>query len=159
MKALIFSLLIGMITCFLEGPLVIIWILSLGLESPLTMLLIWSIFFALRAGKASLILRTSNMLADILVAWAYNLARLMFPTWFLFSAEGFLLWKYLEMTLTSFFDLTRRGDGGETLLIVMGTDFSCSLLLLVVVRMILGENFDTIFSLSDLVLLSVRKKS
>ena len=63
-----FSLLIGMITCFLEGLLVIVWILGLGFEIPLTMLLTWSIFFALRAGKVSLILRTSDVLALVLVA-------------------------------------------------------------------------------------------
>jgi len=73
----------------------------------------------------------------------------------MFSAKGFLFWKYLEMTLTSFFDLTGRGGGGETLSIVTGTGLGCSLLFLVAVRTVLVENLDVIFSLNDLDLLSV----
>ena len=155
MKALLFSLLIGIITCFLEGPLVVIWILNLGLGLPLTMLFTWSILFALRAGKASLILSTFNILADILVACVYDLTGLLFPTWFMFSAKGFLFWKYLEITLTSFFDLTGRWGGRGTLSIVTGTGLGCSLLFLVAVRTVLVENLDVIFSLNDLDLLSV----
>ena len=68
-----FSLLIGMITCFLDGPLVVIWILGFGLDNPLTMLLIWSIFSTLRVGTVFLSLRTSAVLTVGFVAWAYNL--------------------------------------------------------------------------------------
>ena len=125
MKALMFFLLIGMITYFLEGPLVVIWILSLGFEIPLTMLLTWSIFFALRARKVSLILRTSDVLALVLVAWAYDLAGLLLPFLFLLSAKGFLLWKYLEIVFTFFLDLAGRGGRGGFLLMVTGTSFAC----------------------------------
>jgi len=63
--------------------------------------------------------------------------------------------KYLEMMLTSFFDLTRRGGSRRTLSIVTGTGLGCSLLFLVTVRTVLAKNLDAIFSLSDLDLLSV----
>ena len=155
MKLLLFSLLIGTITCFLEGPLVIIWIHGLGFRLPLMILLTWSIFFALRARNASLILRTSNVLADGLVACAYDLAGLLFLIGFLVLAKYFLLWKYLEMMLTSLFDLAGRRDSGETLLIVTSTDFGISLLFLLVDGVILGVNFEAIFTLRVVVLLSV----
>jgi len=95
------------------------------------------------------------VLADGLVAYAYNLAGLLFLISFLVSTEGFLLWKYLEMTLTSLFDLTGRGGSGGTLSIVTSTDFGIFLLFLLVVRAILGENLEAIFALSVVVLLSV----
>ena len=119
------------------------------------MLLTWLIFFALRAGNASLILRTSEVLADSLVAYVYDLAGLLFLIGFLVSTKGFLLWKYLEMMLTSLFDLTGRGGGRRTLSIVTGTDFGISLLFLLVVGVILGEDLEAIFALSVIVLLSV----
>jgi len=56
------SLLIGIMTCFLDGPLVVIWILGFGLDDPLMILLTWSIFSAFRVGKVFLILRTSAVL-------------------------------------------------------------------------------------------------
>jgi len=40
MKLEILSLSMGMMTCFIEGPFVVIWMQGLGLELPLTMLLI-----------------------------------------------------------------------------------------------------------------------
>ena len=64
MKVLIFSPLIGIITCFLDGPLVVILIRGFGSFWPLTMLLTWLIFLALRDGKVSLILSTSDVLID-----------------------------------------------------------------------------------------------
>ena len=155
LKLLLLSLLIGTITCFLEGPWVIIWIHGLGFGLSLTMLLTWLIFFALRAGNTSLILRTSKVLADGLVAYVYDLAGLLFPIGFLVLTESFLLWKYLEMTLTSLFDLTGRGGSRGTLSIVTSIDFSISLLFLLVVGVILGENLEAIFALSVIVLLSV----
>ena len=95
------------------------------------------------------------MLADSLVAYAYDLAGLLFLIGFLVSTEGFLLWKYLEMTLTSLFNLTKREDSGGTLSIVTSMDFGIFLLFLLVVRAILGENLEAIFALSVIVLLSV----
>jgi len=68
----IFLLLIGMITCFLDGPLVVIWIYGLALGLPLTMFWIWLIFFVLRAGKVSLILMTSDVLVLCLEAYTYE---------------------------------------------------------------------------------------
>jgi len=95
------------------------------------------------------------VLADGLVACAYDLAELLFLISFLVLTEGFLLWKYLEMTLTSLFDLTGRGGGREILSIVTSMDFGISLLFLLVVGAILGENLEAIFALSVIVLLSV----
>jgi len=95
------------------------------------------------------------VLADGLVAYAYDLAELLFPIGILVLTEGFLLWKYLEMMLTSLFDLTKRGGSGETLSIVAGTDFGISLLFLLAVRAILEENLEAIFALRVVVLLSV----
>jgi len=68
MKLLLFSLLIGIITCFLDGPLVVILAHGFGLGWPLTMLFTWSIFLALRDGKVSFILNTSDVLIDSLEA-------------------------------------------------------------------------------------------
>ena len=79
----------------------------------------------------------------------------LFPTRFLFSAESFLFWKYLEITLTSLFDLTGRGGGGGTLSIVTGTVLVVFLLLLLLLRAILGVNLDAIFALRVVDLLSV----
>ena len=95
------------------------------------------------------------MLTDGLVACAYDLVGLLFPIGFLVSTKGFLLWKYLEMSLTSLFDLTGRGDSRETLSIVAGTDFGVFLLFFLVVGAILEENLEAIFTLRVIVLLSV----
>ena len=54
MNLLILSFTIGMITCFLEGPLVVIWMQGLGLEGPLMMLLIWSISLAIKIEESKL---------------------------------------------------------------------------------------------------------
>jgi len=58
----LFLLLIGMMICFLDGPLVVIWIQGFTLGLPLTILLIWSILFTPRDRKASLILMISEVL-------------------------------------------------------------------------------------------------
>ena len=62
MNISMFSLLIGIITCFLNSPLVVIWILGFGLDDPLMILLTWSIFSAFRVGNVFLILKTSAVL-------------------------------------------------------------------------------------------------
>ena len=72
MNFVIFLLLIGMITCFLDSLLVIIWICDLALRLLLTMFWIWLIFFVLRAGKAFLILMTSDVLVLCLEAYIYD---------------------------------------------------------------------------------------
>ena len=61
-NVLMLSLLIRIMTCFLDGSLVVIWILGFGLDDPLTILLTWSIFSAFRVGKVFLILRTLAVL-------------------------------------------------------------------------------------------------
>jgi len=78
---------------------------------------------------------------------------------FLASTEGLLFWKYLDMILTSLFDFAGRGGSGGTLLIVTRTGLFVSLLFLLVVGVILGENLDEIFALSVEVLLSVYNES
>ena len=56
MNLLMLTFAIGMITYFLEGPLVVIWIWGLGFKDPLMMLLIWSISLAPANRNVSLIL-------------------------------------------------------------------------------------------------------
>ena len=123
------------------------------------MLLTWSIFWALKNGKISLILSTSDVLMDILEAWAYDLPELLLLPWFLFSTIDFLEWKYLEMMLTSFLVLAGRGGSGGTLLIVTGTDFAIFFLLPLLEGMVLGVNFEEILALRVLDFWSVYKKS
>ena len=67
------------------------------------------------------------------------------------STVDFFDWKYLEMTLISFLDLASRGGRGRALLIVTGTDFAISFLLLPLVGIVLRVNFEDIFNLSVLV--------
>ena len=68
--------LIGIITYFLDGPFVVILMHGLGLVEPLTILLTWSIFCALREGNVSLIFRTSEVLTEVFKAPAYDLPEL-----------------------------------------------------------------------------------
>ena len=153
-----FSLLIGMITCFLDGPLVVIWILGFGLDNPLTMLLIWSIFSTLRVGNVFLILRTSAVLTVGFEAWAYDL--LGFDLSLDLSFEGLLFLKYFEIVLTSLAILAGSGGEGGTLSIEVGTGLGTILLVFVFEEgVIFGVNFVEIFSLSVMVLLLVCKES
>ena len=123
------------------------------------MLLTCLIFLASRVGNTSLILRMSVVETGDLEAWAYDLVELE-PSFFLLLVEGFLFWKYLDIVFTSFMDLGGRGGGGETLSREMGADLGIFLLFFyALVRVILGENLDAIFSLRVLNLLSVRKES
>ena len=75
------------------------------------------------------------------------------------STIDFFGWKYLEMMLISFLDLAGRGGRGGALLIVTGTDFGNSFLLLPLVWIDLGVNFEDIFDLSVLVFWSVYNAS
>ena len=59
---MILSLPIGIMTCFLDGPFVVIWMQDFGLKDPLTMLVIWLIFSTPIDGNVSLILITSDVL-------------------------------------------------------------------------------------------------
>ena len=156
---MIFSLLIGIMTCFLDGPLVVILICGLGLFWPLTILFTWSILWALRDRNISLIFKTSDVLIEVLEAWAYDFLELVLLPWTLFLTVDFLGWKYLEMTLTSFLVLARRGGSGGTLLIVTGTGFTISFLLLLLGGFDLRVNFTEIFVLSVLDFWSVYRTS
>ena len=103
MNFVIFLLLIRMITYFLDGLLVIIWICSLALGMLLTMFWIWLIFFILKAGKVSLILTTSDVLVLCLEVYIYDF-------WGCFVTLASLIFlKYLEIWLTSFGNLTEIG--------------------------------------------------
>ena len=154
MKDETFSVLMGMMTCFLEELFVVILIRGLGLFCPLMILFTWSIFFALRERNASLIFKMSDVFAEGLVAWAYDFSG--FPLGVLFSSNWFFDWKYLGMVLIPFFGLVDKGGrGGGALLMVTGLDFGISLLPLLLARGILRVNFDEIFDLSVLVLWSV----
>ena len=64
-------------TCFLDGPLVVILICGLGLFWPLTILFTWSILWALRDRNISLIFKTSDVLIEVLEAWAYDFPELV----------------------------------------------------------------------------------
>jgi len=122
------SLLIGMMICFLDRPLVVILMRGFGLLCPLTMLFTWSILLAFRDGNASLIFKTSDVLTELLVAWAYDLGVDLLGGFLALLPEGFLAWKYLEMTFISFLDLAGRGGRGGALLIVTGNDLGASFL-------------------------------
>jgi len=96
MKLAVLFLFIGMITCFLDGPLVIIWMQGLGLSPPLITFCIWLIFFASRAGNTSFILITSSIWEVGLEVCAYDL-RIGLTT-----GVGLRFLKYLEIWLTFF---------------------------------------------------------
>ena len=59
----------------------------------------------------------------------YDFPELVLLPWTLFLTIDFLGWKYLEMTLTSFFVLAGRSGSGRALLIVTGIGFAISFLL------------------------------
>lgn len=77
----------------------------------------------------------------------------------LFSTVGFLDLKYLEITLTYFFDLARRGGSGGILLMVARTGLAISFLLPLLEGTILRVNFEEILTLKVLVFLSVLRES
>ena len=155
MKDEMFSLLMGMITCFLDGPLVVIIIRGLGLFWPLTMLFTWSTFCALSDGNVSLIFSTSDVLTGGLETCAYDFPGLALLPLAVFSTDNFLGWKYLEIILISFLVLAGRGGEGRTLLIVTGTNFAMSFLLLLCCGIVLRVNFGETLALKVLALLSV----
>ena len=61
MKLVVLFLFIRIITCFLNGPLVVIWMWSLGLSLLLTMFCIWSVFFTLKVENMFFILMTFSI--------------------------------------------------------------------------------------------------
>ena len=70
------------------------------------------------------------MFAEGLVAWVYKTEGFFV---FLASLKDLLFWKYLEMTLTSLFDLAKREGSGGTFSIKIRIGLDTSLLLLLLV--------------------------
>ena len=162
MKDEMFPELIGIMICFLEGPLVVDWSWGFCWFFPLTMLLTWSIFFAFKVGNNSLIFSISEVEIFVLDAWAYDwvfweLEELV-PLFFL-EFSVFLVWKYFEITFISSLDFAGRGGEGGALLIVTGTDLGESFLELPFVEGMRGVNFKEIFALRVLVFWSVYNAS
>ena len=147
MNFILLLLLIVIITCFLDGPFIVIWICDFGFEVPLTILLIWSIFFAPIDRNISLILITSDVLIFCFKAWVYNFGG------YLVILAGLLLLKNLEITLIFFWDLVEIGGG--ILFIFTRDGLLISLLFLPVAGWLFGVNLATFFLLRKLDCLSV----
>ena len=144
-------LLIGIIICFLDSSLVIIWIHSLVFGLLLTILWIWSIFLASRAGKFSLILMILDVLIFCLETYMYNFRDC------LETLTSLMFLKYLEIWLTFFCDLA--GIGGGVFLILTRVGLLIDLLLLLDGARIIEVNFAKIFCLSKFKFLSAISKS
>ena len=123
------------------------------------MLFTWSILYVFNVENASLIFRTSEVLAEGLEACMYDLPLWSLEGCLLFSPEGFLVWKYLEMTLISFLVLAGSGGRGGALLIVTELGLGISFLVLLFDEGILGVNFTEILDLRVLVFRLVCKPS
>ena len=123
------------------------------------MLFIWSILLAFKVGNVSLIFKMSDVVADVLEAWAYDLPFWVLEGPMLLLIEDFLERKYLEMVLISFLDLARRGGRGGALLTEMGFDLGVSFLELLLGEGVRGENFEAILDLRMFVFWSVNKAS
>ena len=95
------------------------------------------------------------MLTESLETYAYDFPGLALLPLAVFSTDNFLGWKYLKMILISFLVLARREKGGGILLIVTGTDFAMSFLLLLCCGIVFRVNFDKTLALRVLALLSV----
>ena len=78
---------------------------------------------------------------DLLVGVLVDLSLLLF--------EGFLGWKYLEITFISFLDLARSGGRGGALLIVMGVSLEMSFFELPLEGGVHGVNFEAILALRE----------
>ena len=146
MNFILLSLLMRIIMCFLDRPFIVIWMYGFSFKMPLTILLIWSIFFVPIDGNVSLILMISNVLIFCFEAWAYNFRGC------LVVLASLLLLKNLEITLTFFWDLAGIGRG--ILSIFVGDGLLISLLFLLVVGWIFGVNLAKIFLLRELDCLS-----
>ena len=121
-KLFLLVLFIGTITYFLNISLVVILICSLGLLLLLIICWMLLMFFALRVGKASLILRTLSVLLSTLEACPYNIY------WLKFAQDSTFVLKNFEILLTSLGILV--GIGGSSLSILAGLSVSLSLGLL-----------------------------
>ena len=147
MNFILLLLLMGIITCFLNRPFIVIWIYGFSFEVSLMILLIWSIFFVPIDRNIFLILMTLDVLIFYFEAWVYNFRGC------LVILASLLLLKNLEITLTSFRDLV--GIGREILSIFTRDGLLISLLFLPVAGWIFEVNLATIFLLRELDCLSV----
>ena len=131
-----------------EESFVVMLILGLDLLLLLMIFCIFSILFALRFRKASLILRISLVLLLDFEAWAYNFPLLAFA-W-----AGPTILKYLEIFLG---DLA--GIGRESLSMLIDLSIFFSPFFLVLTRFILMVYLNDTFCLKELLSLSVINKS
>ena len=134
---MILSPFIGMITCFLNGLLIVILIQDLGFSLPLMIFCTWLILLALRDGNVSLILMTSSVWLTGFEAWAYNLVR------YLLTGITFRFLKYLEISLTFLDNLAEIGKGSFSML--TGTFLFLSVLLPLITGFTLKVNFEMTF--------------
>ena len=146
MNFIILSPFIGIIICFLDGPLVVIWIQGLGLGLPLMIFWTWSILLTPRDSKAFFILMTSSVWLEGLEACAYDLLPV------LLTGACFIFLKNLEIWLTSLDNFTEIK--GRSFLILIGTNLYLLVLLLLTMGFTLGVNFDATFCLKVIKLLS-----
>ena len=117
-KLVLLSLFIGTMTCFLDGPFIVMIILGLDLPSSLMIFCIFFIFFAWRFGRTFLILRTSLVLLSEYNAWAYNLLL------FLFLFIELVILKNLEISLISLGNLAGISKGNLLMLTDLSVFFS-----------------------------------
>ena len=140
-----------MMICFLDGSLVIIWIHGLAFGLLLTILWIWLIFLALRAGKLSLILMTLDVLVPCLETCMYDLGGC------LETLASLMFLKYLEIWLTFFVNLVEIRSGIFSIL--AGVGLSLDLLFPLDGGEIFGVNFAEIFCLREFKFLSAMSES
>ena len=145
-KLFLFTLFIGMIICFLDGPLVVMLIWGLGLLLLLIIYWILLILLALRVGKASLILRMLSVLLLPLEACVYDIPHLS-TDW----ARAFDL-KYLETLLTSLGIFVGIREGSLSTLASLMISLPSGLLFLIGV--VLGMQWYDTFCLNKLLWMS-----
>lgn len=150
-KFVLLLLFIGTTTCFLGGLFVVMLIYSLNLLSSLMIFWIFSILFALREGKTSLILRTSSVLLPNFETWVNN-----FPI-LVFAWSRFWSLKYLKISLTSLEDLVEIGGGNLSMLTGLIVFFSSFWTFLM--ELTLEVHLKDIFCLNELLLLSAKRES
>jgi len=129
-KFLLLALFMRTMTYFLDRPLVVMLICGLSLLLPLIIYWMLSIFFTLRIGKASLILRIFLVLLPILKAYAYDLS------WLILVWVDIFVLKNFEILLISLGVLVRIG--GSSLSILVSLSVSLPLGLLFLTRLVFG---------------------
>ena len=125
-----FLLFMRTMTCFLDRPLVVMLICGLSLLLPLIIHWMLSMFFTLRIGKTSLILRIFLVLLPILKVYAYDLS------WLILAWVDIFVLKNSEILLISLGVLVRIGGG--SLSILASLLMSLPLGLLFLTRLVFG---------------------